>query len=290
MLDFFTYAGAPGAYSLTNGGGGGISWESDGISISASYVSSNADNGRPEHSLTEVCTTDSGGDSTCSSLIVPGGGLGTDASAGTGTVQIAYTQEQWGVAGAYSYNSGDNGAGLYSGNATPGAWLLSTYGTSNSFALSSWWAPEETGFIPSISAGWGINHVSATDTPLLNADLTDSGVNADDVLDHATSQSWYVGLTWEDFLGDGNALGLAGGQPTFVTSIDWDNSSADDHVADGNYAFELWYKFQVTDNISVTPAVFYLSRPLGQLTEGLGTDNDETFNNFGGVLRTTFKF
>ena len=39
-------------------------------------------------------------------------------------------------------------------------------------------------------------------------------------------------------------------------------------VADGNYAWEWWYQFQVTDNISVTPAIYYLSRPYGDLTNG----------------------
>jgi carbohydrate-selective porin OprB len=61
-------------------------------------------------------------------------------------------------------------------------------------------------------------------------------------------------------------------------------------VADGNYAWELWCQFQVTDNISVTPAIYYLSRPYGDITD-VGSDrNDSTFNNFGGLLKTTFKF
>ena len=89
-------------------------------------------------------------------------------------------------------------------------------------------------------------------------------------------------------------LGAAVGQPTFVTAVDYDDDvDASDFVADGNYAFELWYKFQVTDNISVTPAVFYLSRPYGELTDvtigNIGSD-DDTFSNFGGLVRTTFKF
>jgi carbohydrate-selective porin OprB len=37
---------------------------------------------------------------------------------------------------------------------------------------------------------------------------------------------------------------------------------------------------QVTDNIAVTPAVFYLSNPTG--TDGLDT--------FGALVQTTFKF
>ena len=148
--------------------------------------------------------------------------------------------------------------------------------------MSAWWAPEETGWFPSISAGWGLNDVNEND---------DS-----DLIDNATSQSWYVGLQWEDAFIEGNVLGAAVGQPTFVTAVDYDSDvDASDFVADGNYAFELWYKFQVTDNISVTPAVYYLSRPLGDTTDPAdplfgGGRSDDTFSNFGGLVRTTFKF
>jgi hypothetical protein len=46
---------------------------------------------------------------------------------------------------------------------------------------------------------------------------------------------------------------------------------------DDNLAYELWYKFQVTDNISVTPAFFWIG-------------NEGRDDTFGGVLKTTFKF
>jgi hypothetical protein len=49
----------------------------------------------------------------------------------------------------------------------------------------------------------------------------------------------------------------------------------------------------VTDNIAITPAVFYLSRPMGQNTQALvnnGSGYDGTFNIFGGLIQTTFKF
>ncbi|NMO84863.1 MULTISPECIES: iron uptake porin, partial [Prochlorococcus] len=262
ILDVFTYAGAPGAYSLTKGGGAGIWWDDNdsGWSISASYVSGNADDGNPNT-----------------------GGIATDGAASNATAQIAYADEQWGIAAVYSYTSGDNGAGIYAGNATPLAVALAGDGTTNSYAVSAWWAPEDTGWFPSISAGWGLNSVNNNDD---DANL----------IDNATSQSWYVGLQWEDAFIEGNVLGAAVGQPTFVTAVDYDDDvDASDFVADGNYAFELWYKFQVTDNISVTPAVYYLSRPLGDLTAGGGPvfgggRDDDTFSNFGGLVRTTFKF
>ncbi len=42
-------------------------------------------------------------------------------------------------------------------------------------------------------------------------------------------------------------------------------------------AYELWYKFQVTDNISVTPAFFWI-------------ENDGASDTYGGLVKTTFKF
>jgi len=93
------------------------------------------------------------------------------------------------------------------------------------------------------------------------------------------SQSWSVGLEWDDVFLAGNAAGMAVGQPTFATSIEGDTNARD-----GNYVWEWWYKFQVTDNITVTPALFYLSRPLGQFTTSADSDQ------FGGLVRPTFAF
>ena len=78
----------------------------------------------------------------------------------------------------------------------------------------------------------------------------------------------------------GNTAGLAVGQATFATDL-----TGGESPDDGNYAWEGWYSFQVTDNITLTPAVFYLSRPLGQLTP-----NNKSFSQIGGLLRTTFAF
>jgi carbohydrate-selective porin OprB len=92
-----------------------------------------------------------------------------------------------------------------------------------------------------------------------------------------------VGLQWADAFIKGNALGMAVGQPTFIV-----NTGDSDYAAnDQGYAWEWWYKFQVTDNISVTPALYYLSSPLGQLQND---SSNETFTNFGGLVKTTFRF
>jgi len=284
VLDFFTYAGAPGAYNLTLGAGAGLSWESDDFSISANYISANAANSRPGTSLyindqgtfndlDDILSIDCG----------ESGGFATDCAAGNGTVQVAYAPENWGIAAAYNYSSTDNGTGLYAGNGTPAAVSFQGFGVTNSAGLSAWWTPENSGWIPSISTGWGYNKTSTKDNAFIES---------------SASQSWYVGLQWADAFLKGNTFGMAVGQPTFVTSVDFKSDYSDSkYVGDGNYAWEWWYQFQVTDNISVTPAIYYLSRPLGQLTNGSldangvpDGDRNSTFNNFGGLLKTTFKF
>ena len=253
-MDFFTYAGAPGAYNLALGGGAGVWWKPGDFSISTSYLSANAESSCP--------STD------CEY----GGGIGTDAAAFSATTQIAYAPENWGVAAAYTKASGTNGVGLYSGNGTRGAVALSlTDGQTDSYGLSAWWMPEESGWIPSISAGWGLT------------DISDSTLG---YVKSATTQSWYVGLEWSDVFLEGNSFGIAAGQPTFITDIDVDNKDDEqDYLHGGGYAWEFFYKFQVTDNITVTPAIHYLSAPFVNTQRG-----DNKLNAMSGLVKTTFKF
>ena len=259
ILDFFTYAGAPGAYNLNLGSGAGIWWENDGFSVSANYVSGNGNDSNPNF-----------------------GGIATDGAAGTGTVQVGYAKDNWGLAVAYNYSS-ENFGNMYEGTATPLATTVGGLGNTNSVGVSAYWSPEESGWIPSVSVGWGLNSTSGSNGATLLGYEFDS----------ATTQSWSVGLQWADVFLKGNMAGMAVGQQGFVTALDLSNTSnrfvsASDAeetlVRDGQYAWEWWYMFQVTDNISVTPAIFYLSRPFGTTTQG------ETFNQFGGVVKTTFKF
>jgi len=137
--------------------------------------------------------------------------------------------------------------------------------------------------------------------------------NYGDVRNITQMQSWQLGLQWNDLLAKGNAAGFSFGQPTYVTALSQNRirspyrnfttttnrgrSRTGTYSAyngfndnpngpnDGNFAFEWWYKFQVSNNISITPAIFYLSRPNGQYT-----GNGETNNAFGGLVQTQFKF
>ena len=253
VLDIFTYAGAPGTYSLNLGAGGGLWWKAGGFSLSANYVSANGDNSNPSE-----------------------GGIGTTGAAQTGTVQLAYGGANYGLAAAYTYSSG---AGLYGGNGTPLAVAGFGGNSTNSVGLSAYFSPLSASWFPSISAGWGLNTYVGGNTGAGSTMYTTASSGYYDTINLGgdSSQSWYLGLQWGDFLLKGNTIGFAFGQPTFVTSSGFN---------DGNYAWEGWYKMQVTDNISVTPAIYYLSAPLGALQK----DSGQSFNSFGGLIKTTFRF
>jgi len=290
ILKIFQYAGAPGAYSQVLGAGAGAWWKQGktGWSFGGVYVSGNGDGGQPNG-----IGNAAGGYSSSSS-----GGIGNEASQQSGTLQLAYTGKNWNITGAYTYNSaGVNIAGTsFSQSLLPSIYSLSVGGGyTNSWSLAGYWQPLKTGWIPSVSAGWGYNSISYNNNvpgrpgnPLPGLDLNS-----------AASQSWYIGLNWKDAFAKGNALGFAFGQPTFVTSISSDLPGSSDSTFDGQYAFELFYKFQVTDNIAVTPAVFYLSAPRGELTPSGSTNaallanpgkNGSSFDTFGALIQTTFKF
>ena len=228
ILDVLTLSGAPMAYNSNLGPGFGLWWQNNGWSVSANYVAANA------------------ADSST--------GLFTSGSAGTGTVQLGYGKENWGIAALYSYVQ----AGVDVPGATP---FISTQIAeggviTNAFAISGFWQPSKSGWLPSISGGYGYNSSSGGD---LN-----------------TSQSWMVGLQWSDVLAKGNSFGMGLGQPSFATA-----TSNGTPAESGVWAWEWWYQWQLSDAISVTPAVFYLNNPQG---------NEGGANQFGALVKTSFRF
>jgi hypothetical protein len=176
----------------------------------------------------------------------------SDATLGMGkaftiTGQLGYAAESWGGAFAYTYSSGTATAGF----------------ETNNIGLSGYWSPVDAGWAPSISAGFGYSDVS-------NARPDDAW-------------SWMVGLQWTDAFMQGNALGMALGSAGSLAKGNcarFGGNCTGGVWFDGGretLAYELWYKFQVTDNISVTPAFFWIG-------------NDGVDDTFGGVIKTTFKF
>ncbi len=250
ILDRFTTAGGNFLYNLNLGAGGGITYKKNGWSFSANYISSEY-SAPYSYGLIDIPGSTDGS--------ILGGGFGEAFSS---TAQLGYAGENWGVALAYTYT--DGGAKLPLGSLSV---PLAVYFTpeTNNLGLSGYWSPKESGWIPSISAGFGYADFSGD---IITALSTLSGGAVD-----TSTYSWMVGLTWADAFMKGNALGFAIGE-------------ADTNV--NQLAVELFYKFQVTDNISVTPAIFWIQNGGVDFAanDGLGRIDD----SFGAVLKTTFKF
>ena len=289
ILDVFTLNGAPATYNKATGSAFGLMWKQKTkkgqpyFAASTSYVAPSGDNSDPNT-----------------------GGLMTDGSKASFLTQIGYAGPQFALTAAWRYGQcGDNldRRGTQFARQTlpcdftsgqPNRWNGTAY--SNNFALGAAWQPVTRGFIPSVSFGYGVSSVAHPDY---------NGYNASNKLDPrfptygtvrniTQLQSWQLGLQWNDAFRAKNTLGFAIGEPTFVTGQTNEsvyNAKAKTYFAspnasnDGNYALEAWYKMQISDNISVTPAVFYLSRPNGQYTA-----NGETNNVFGALVQTQFKF
>jgi len=291
VLDFFTYAGAPGAYNLTAlGGGAGFVYSPKGIkglTISQNYVSAEGSAYTVTAGTPPVGNAGSGD---------PGnGGIFTTGAGSAAVTQLAYTGEKapliggsYAVAFAYTYSQN-----LALPIGTPGALGASepsasnVYSSANNLALSGYWKPEKTGFIPSIS--WGIGSGS------YNLNLT-SGYSGYQQTKGTVISTWYTGLQWDDAFIKGNALGMGVGQAPYVAKGPQPGGGTPN---DSNYMWEWWYKFQVTDNISITPAIYYISNydgaagssANGAASNGFGGGGAKTTSNlFGGLLKTTFKF
>ena len=154
------------------------------------------------------------------------------------TAQVGYTATNWGMAFAYTYTQASNSVALLDPNAG-----YETAGANN-LGFSAYWQPQTTGLIPSISAGVGTTYYNG-------------GGN---------TSTWMVGLVWSDAFLKGNALGMAYGD-TQTPGTD-----------PGTYAYELYYKFQMSDSISVTPAFFWI--------DAAGSNP----SSVGGLVKTTFRF
>ncbi len=261
ILDLFQFAGSPGTYSKRLGGGFGLWWQPrgdlQGLSLGYAYVAGQA-----------------GGSA-------QGVGLFSGTSSQTSTVQLALSRPQWNITGAYSLSGPPvrlRGTPLASQLAAGGR-----DGNLGSWSLAGYWQPRRSGWLPSISAGWG-------------QDTFRFGTPAVAGLSGVRSRSWYTGLVWSDVLGVGNSLGLAVGSPAHVVAIQTPSQSA---IDDRGLAVELFYRIQLSDELSVTPALFWLRRPRGALTGSSevsqallfpAASGEASLGVWAGLIRTTLRF
>ena len=173
--------------------------------------------------------------------------------------QIGYRAPQYGIAFGYRY--GTEGSRVRNLNALAGAsGALAANQTSNGYAINAYWQPKKSGIVPSVSGAYGWNTVSLADGKQTPKAATDS-------------QTWMVGLQWSDVFLKGNAAGAAIGAPGNAASL------ADDKKA---MLAEIFYRHKVSDSVSITPALFWVSN-----NQGL---KNNVQDYYGGVIQTTFKF
>ncbi len=263
ILKAFKLGGNYGVYGASTGQGLGLAWKSDvanvmdpRFGISANYVAKNGYKGDSSE-----------------------GGIGNDNSKGKFLAKLDYGNPQWQVSAAYAYTQQGmtQGFGTADGDDSVYSKCMGTNSCgadANGVALRAYWQPQENGVIPAISVGYDVTQYNL---PSEAADGT-----------REQSMAWFVGMNWKDAFMQGNVLGAAVSELQWVT-----DQKGSKNPDDGNMAFELYYQFQVTDNISVTPAIFYLSRPFGQDTgssASTGGKGADTFGTFGGLVKTSFKF
>ncbi|MBD2451071.1 iron uptake porin [Nostoc sp. FACHB-152] len=174
------------------------------------------------------------------------------------------------VALAATYVHGYNGAGSslfdaggFNGNnvalvGTEAANRLDTSSSSNSYGISAAFRPSDKLSI----SGFVSYH-----------DVTPTGAGND-----FEAWSYGAGVALPDFGKQGNVLGIfAGAVPYALNRPGFTGRNG----GDVPYQIEGFYKYRVSDNISITPGVIWLTSP------GQNSDNDDAII---GTLRTTFTF
>ncbi|MBE9209996.1 iron uptake porin [Nostoc sp. LEGE 06077] len=104
--------------------------------------------------------------------------------------------------------------------------------------------------------------------------------------DQADIWNWAVTLAFPDLGKKGNLGGIIFGQPPKVTDNDFGENvrtptSARREDSDTSYRIEALYRYQVNDNISITPGLLVIFNPEHN------TNNDTIYT---GIVRTTFRF
>jgi len=281
VLDAFTTIGTTGTYNKATGQGFGFQWKQKvekgkgAFVFNTNYVVSGnncllSDTDKNKNGINGACASNVGGSGADSSY-----GVFNAESGLNWLTQIGYSAPNWGAAIGYRY--GTTATNIRDGNGIAASALLKGQ-SSSSIAINGYWQPIKTGWFPSLSAGYGYNFVSGSNF----------GTNAIDEAGKTgplSSASWFAGFQWDNAFIKGNAAGVAFGQPSFSNT----NNQSDPWLV------EWFYRFQVSDNISVTPTLFYgtgISNTRSS-TSGGGSGNattGTTFQGLGGVIQTTFKF
>jgi hypothetical protein len=243
ILDFFNLAGASGVYNKATGAGFGFNWKQK-VAKGKPYFTFDANYiSQSNYFNSQVGAFDSNG--------------GLNALA-----QLGFRGSNYGVAVGYRY--GSQNSSFRDPNFSTGA-TITNDGSSNGVSVAGFWQPMDAKWIPSISLGYSFSTIDTGKA---------AGANTSPDLD---VQSWMVGLQWSDVFMKGNSAGFAFGQAPFTTD---QRGTASNQNQSNGYLWELFYKYQVSDNISVTPSIFYST----------AYQQNNYQDTWGAVIQTTFRF
>ena len=197
-------------------------------------------------------------------------------------VQLAWKSKgkKWLFTANYAYERGNNSMGKVGTELAKNPFGYGQLIESNQygFTLAYKWSKQ----FQITGAYGGASMSSRYDSSVLGIQMANAG-------DSAQTNSWMIGLNFKDVFIEGNKAGFAIGGVPSVSSNDsgWGT--------DGSMpiALETWYQFQVSDNISVTPGVFWVSgQELGNDGAGKygGNSGDSSSDVWGGIVKTEFKF
>ncbi len=171
--------------------------------------------------------------------------------------ELAYRSPRWGVSLAAAFKENDWEDSYF---ATTLAKARDADTSETAIGLRAHWRPEETGIVPSIQFGFDTTSIDGT----TNGEVKEAS-------------GWMAGFGWNDVVVDGNKAGVAIGSRVHGTELN--GGGADD--AEDTFSWEAYYTFKVSDNVSVTPAIFGNQEP----SSGTATDD-----NTGYVVLTEFRF
>ena len=140
--------------------------------------------------------------------------------------------------------------------------------------------PLGLGFTPTVTNSYGVEAAFRLSE---NISISGFGSYTSAILigqGNAEIWSYGAGVALADVGKQGNVLGIFGGAQPYLGSTEVPGS--DFEVDKVPYHIEAFYKYQLTNNISVTPGVIWLKNP----NQGIGDDDDAII----GTLRTTFTF
>lgn len=275
ILAFFQLNGAVGAYSLATGWAGGFSWRQrprgqPGLVAGMAYVQSD------------------------SALAASAGAGLPPPQARSTSLQLGYGGRGWGLTAI----AARNGQGTLVGGTQLQLLLNPSHasgqrGWSDAYGLSVHWQPPPGRGWPAVLVGGGLNRFSF---PAQQGPLGRQPAAA------AESLSWSAQLAWARVPWPTTTLSLGIGQPTFIT---WADRSLlarrapslltpEGRFAGGDnrtWALELYLKTQLSDHLSLTPALIWLQQPRGALTPAAGGQpSGGLLNGLGLLVQSTFRF